>query len=421
MIIIHGLKRSAYLPRALGPSIERALRSHPVVVVIGGRQTGKTTLVRNLTGASDRSFETLDDLDALDLAQHRPDDLLARGARLTIDEVQRVPSLLLAVKRDVDRTRRVGRFLLTGSANLLLMRDVADSLSGRAIYLTLSPMTTGEKTGDGSVPLWSQLFAARSLAAVERIATELGRSIPQAWRREALRGGLPPAVRARTARDRTQWLDGYVQTYLERDLRDLAQVSSLPDFRRLMQLATHRIGNLVNQTDLGRDAGLAQATAHRYLNLLETSFQAFRLSSFAVNPSKRLVKAPKLYWRDVGMAAHLTGRRRTTDFEGAGAFLENLVLVGLLAWRETTHPRPEIYYWRTVSGAEVDFVIELGSRLLPVEVKASARVTSSDARHVETFLDDHTDRAPWGVLLYDGDVPQRLTRRVIALPVGPWI
>jgi uncharacterized protein len=421
MIIIHVVAQSPYLARALAPSIEQALRSHPVVVVIGGRQTGKTTLVRNLAGASGRTFETLDDLDALELAQHRPDDLLARGARLTIDEVQRVPSLLLAVKRDVDRTRRAGRFLLTGSANLLLMRDVADSLSGRAIYLTLSPMTNGEKAGDGAVPGWSRLLAARSLAAVERAAVGLGPSVPHAWRREALRGGLPPAVRARSARDRMQWLDGYVQTYLERDLRDLAQVSSLPDFRRLMQLAAHRIGGLVNQTDLGRDAGLAQATAHRYLNLLETSFQSFRLPSYATNPSKRLVKAPKLYWRDVGVVAYLTGRRRTTDLEGAGALLENLVLVGLLAWRETMHPRPEIYYWRTVGGAEVDFVVELGSRLLPVEVKASTRVTSADARHLESFLDDYGGRAPWGVLLYDGDAPRRLTRRIIALPIGPWI
>lgn len=421
MIIIHTVARSLYLPRALAPSVERALRSHPVVVVIGARQTGKTTLVRNLAGAGGRTFETLDDLDALELAQHSPDDLLARGDRLTIDEVQRVPSLLLAVKRDVDRTRRAGRFLLTGSANLLLMRDVADSLSGRAIYLTLSPMTTGEKAGDATVPAWSRLLAARSLAAAERFAMDLERSVPRAWHGEALRGGLPPAVHARTARDRTQWLDGYVQTYLERDLRDLSQVSSLPDFRRLMQLAAHRIGNLVNQTELGRDAGLAQATAHRYLNLLEMSFQAFRLPSYAANPSKRLVKAPKLYWRDVGMAAHLTGRRRSTDFDGAGALLENLVLVGMLAWRETTHPRAEVYYWRTVSGAEVDFVIAHNSRLLPVEVKSSARVTSADARHLETFLDDHAGSASWGLLLYDGDVPRRLTRRVMALPVGPWI
>jgi predicted AAA+ superfamily ATPase len=420
MDIIHVVGRFPYLPRALAPSLERALRSHPVVVVIGGRQTGKTTLVRNLAGANARTFETLDDLDALELAQHRPDDLLARGDLLTIDEVQRVPSLLLAVKRDVDRARRLGRFLLTGSANLLLMRDVADSLSGRAIYLTLSPMTAGEKTGDGAVPGWSRLLAARSLAAAERIGAELG-SAPSAWRREALRGGLPPAVRARSALDRTQWLDGYVQTYLERDLRDLAQVSSLADFRRLMQLAAHRIGGLLNQADLGRDAGLAQATAHRYLNLLETSFQVFRLPSYATNPTKRLVKTPKLYWRDVGVAAHLTGRRRTPDLERAGAFLENLVLVGMLAWRETTYPRPEIYHWRTVGGAEVDFVIELGSRLLPVEVKASGRVVSSDARHLESFLDDYGERAPWGVLLYDGDEPYRLTRRILALPVGPWI
>ena len=126
-------------------------------------------------------------------------------------------------------------------------------------------------------------------------------------------------------------------------------------------------------------------------------------------------------WRDVGVAAHLTGRRRVSDVEGAGALLENLVLVGLITWRETVYPRPEITYWRTVSGAEIDFVVEQGARLLPVEVKASAKVTTTDARHVERFLDDYGARAPWGLLLYDGAVPRRLTRRVVALPAGPWI
>lgn len=422
MIIIHGVARSQYLPRALAPQVADALRSHPVVVLIGGRQTGKTTLVRHIAGAERRTYQTLDDLDAIELARDRPDDLLARGERLTIDEVQRLPELLLAIKRAVDTSRRAGSFLLTGSANLLLMSGVADSLAGRAIYLTLSPMTTTEKDGQGTVPAWSQIVRARSIAAIERVAEALPRATRGAWRKEALRGGLPPAVTTRTARDRNRWFDGFVQTYLERDLRDIAQVSSLPDFRRLMRLAAHRLGGVLNQTDLGRDAGLPQATAHRYLNLLETSFQLVRLPAFATNPSKRMIKSPRIYWRDVGLASHLIGLSSVAQVQAsiAGPLLENLVLVGLLAWRETVHPRPEIHYWRTVSGAEIDFVIELESRLLPVEVKTAASVTSHDARHLEQFLDDHPQHATCGLLLYDGEAPQRVTRRVIALPVGPW-
>jgi predicted AAA+ superfamily ATPase len=423
MIIIHAVVRSRYLPRALGPPVEAALRSHPVVVIVGGRQTGKTTLVQHIAGAERRTYQTLDDLDALELARQRPEDLLARGERLTIDEVQRVPELLLSIKRVVDAGRRPGHFLLTGSANLLLMRSVADSLSGRAIYLTLSAMTTTEKEGKGVVPAWSQLARARSVAAAERFAATLHSTRRGAWRNEALRGGLPPAAAARSARDRSLWFDGFVQTYLERDLRDLSQVSSLPDFRRLMRLAAHRLGGLLNQTDLARDAALPQPTAHRYLNLMETSFQLVRLAAWATNPTKRMVKSPRIYWRDVGVASHLIGLGRTSQIDAgvAGGLLENLVLVGLLAWRETVHPRPEIHYWRTVSGAEVDFVIELGSRLLPVEVKTATTVNAHDARHLERFIDDHPQRASWGVVLHDGDTPSRLTRRVLALPIGPWI
>ncbi len=410
-----------YYPRALGAAVERALRSHPVVVVSGARQTGKTTLVQNLPSAGGRSFQTLDDLDALELARKRPEDLLARGRRLTLDEVQRAPELLLAIKRDVDQRRRAGRFLLTGSANLLRMRQVADSLAGRAVYLWLAPLTSGEKRGDGQVPPWSRVLRCRTAAAVAERVSELSTVRTESLGRELLFGGMPRAVLARTATERSLWFDGYLQTYLERDLRDLSQIASLPDFKRLMGLAAARIGQLLNQTDLARDAGLSQATAHRYLNLLEVTFQSSRLSPYSVNPSKRLIKAPKLYWLDSGLAAHLGGigdARGLRSSRLAGSLLENRALVALRAWRETVHPKPEIHYWRTAGGAEVDFVIEHRSRLVPVEVKMRERVRSSDLRHMEIFLADYGKRAPWGIVLHATDRPHVIARRLVGLPVA---
>lgn len=419
MIIIHDVARSNYLPRALAGVVEAALRGHPVVVVSGGRQTGKTTLVQHIARAERRTFRSLDDLDVLELARKRPEDLLVQGRQLTIDEVQRAPDLLLAIKRDVDRNRQRARFLLTGSANLLLMREVADSLAGRAVHLDLGPMTSGEKHGTGEVPAWSRFVAARSAEQAEKLAAQHAQA-GSPWHKEALKGGLPPAALAGTQKQRTQWFDGFVGTYLERDLRDLSQVSSLPDFRRLMRLAAQRIGNLLNQTHLGRDAGLAQATAHRYLNLMETTFQIVRLAPYAVNPSKRLIRSPKLYFSDVGLAAHLAGISSTQQLSASGlrgALLENLVLTGLLAWRQTVHPRPEVLYFRTAGGAEVDFVIETRSRLLPIEVKAARNLQLRDLRHLELFLDDYRAKAPWGLVLYGGDQPRRLTRRIVAVPV----
>lgn len=403
--------------------VEAALKTHPVVVVTGGRQTGKTTLVRDLIASGPREFVTLDDLDALELAQRRPHDLLARSPRLTLDEVQRVPELLLSIKKDVDRRRIVGRFLLTGSANLHLMRGVADSLSGRAVYLVLSPFTVGEKRGEGTVPSWTELFRLRRADEVVEWASE--DSHPKVdWPLEVLRGGMPRAVLARTARERYAWFDGFVQTYLERDLRDVSQVASLPDFKRLMELAAHRVGQLINQTDLGRDAGLSQATAHRYLNLLETTYQTRRLRAYSVNPSKRLIKAPKLYWRDAGLCAHLGGLADKREARGSSLMsplLENLVLSGLDAWAEASRSRPGVFYWRTAGGAEVDFVVEQSRRLLPIEVKSSKRVSLAELKHLELFLSDYSTRTSFAIVLHDTTEPRKLTQQVVALPVTKFL
>ncbi len=423
MNIIHIMNSSAYRPRALSRVVEQALRTHPVVVVSGGRQTGKTTLVRNLPSAGQRRFETLDDLETLELARRRPEDLLARGSRLTIDEVQRAPEFLLAVKRDVDGRRRPGRFLLTGSANLLLMKRVADSLAGRAVYLLLSPFTGGEKRGEGTTPNWTDVLRCSTVRDAMRRLAEL-RPPATDWRSEVLRGGMPRAVLARSRRERQAWFDGFVATYLERDLRDVSQVASLVDFRRLMGLACQRVGQVLNQTELARDAGLAQATAHRYLNLLETTFQISRVTAYSVSRTKRLVKSPKLYWRDAGLAAHMAGIGQGKDLSSsalAGALLENLVLCGLLGWRETSPAGPQIHYWRTTGGAEIDFVIELGRRLLPIEVKASAQIRVDNLRHLEAFQREHAERAPLAVVLHDTPVPHVLARGIVGLPISAYL
>lgn len=419
MIIIHTVNDRHYRKRALQGVVDEALETHPVVVVTGGRQTGKTTLVRNLASANRRSFMTLDDLDVLELARKRPADLLGRASRLTLDEIQRVPELLLAIKQDVDRRRRRGRFLLTGSANLHLMRGVADSLAGRAVYLLLAPFTEGEKERDGTVPPWSELVKLDNADEVVEWA-RAHTSPTRDWRREILRGGMPRAVLARTTRERAAWFDGFIRTYLERDLRELSQVASLPDFRRLMELAVHRVGQLVNQTELGRDAGLPQATAHRYLNLLDTTYQTHRLPAYSVNPSKRLIKSPKIYWRDTGLAAYLAGLKSKSDLGASpllGSLLENTVLSAMSAWSETTRVRPNLFYWRTTGGAEVDFVIEQSRRLLPIEVKSSKRIRLADLRHIEIFLFDYSKPAPFAVVLHDTNEPYKLTRRIVGLPV----
>jgi len=406
MIIIHGVTT---LPRLVGTALAERLRVMPAVVVTGARQTGKSTLVERLVPGK-RHYASLDELDVLDSAQRDPEALVGGTGPVTLDEVQREPGLLRAVKRAIDRDRKPGRFLLTGSANLLLMRQISESLAGRASYLTLWPMTRGEQRGLGRCGLWDELLAAPDAQWRDLLAAEP--DAPEDWRMLARRGGFPtPALALTTPKERTIWFDGYVRTYLERDLQDLAAISALPDFRRLMRAACLRLGQLVNQTELGRDVALPQPTVHRWLNLLETSYLLVRLPAYAVNRTKRLIKAPKIYWGDTGVALHLA----EVD-EPGGAHLENLVLHDLLAWRDARLEHTQIGYWRTAVGEEVDLVIETGGRLLPIEIKAGARPRLADAAHLRTFRAEYGKKARAGLLLHAGSAVEWIAPDVLAAP-----
>ncbi|MDP2956105.1 MAG: ATP-binding protein [Longimicrobiales bacterium] len=306
---------------------------------------------------------------------------MERPGPLVLDEVQRVPDLLFAVKRAVDRERRPGRYVLTASANLLLMRSVSESLAGRAAYLALWPMTRRERLGQGGAGLWSDLLDHPCKDWPEILAGP--EPAPADWRAVASEGGYPvPAVEYSDPADRAIWFDGYIRTYLERDLQDLSSIDNLVDFRRLMGAACLRLGQLVNQTELGRDVQLPQPTVRHWLKLLEASYQLVPLPAYAVNRTKRLIKTPKAYWSDTGLALRLAGLSTPS-----GAHLENLVLSDLLAWRDgSVLDRPGLFHWRTATGEEVDFVVERGFRLVGIEVKATARPRASDAKHLRTFL-----------------------------------
>jgi predicted AAA+ superfamily ATPase len=291
-----------------------------------------------------------------------------------------------------------------------MLRNVADSLSGRAAYVTLWPLTRREQLGFGTAGLWSNLIDAGD---DEWGAVVDGSEAPPAdWREVARRGGFPtPAIELDHHDERALWFAGYLQTYLERDLRDLAAVSSLPDFRRLMRATALRVGQLVNQTELGRDVALPQPTVHRWLNLLEASYQLIKVPAYSVNRTKRLIKTPKAYWADTGLGLHLSGHAQPE-----GAHLENIVLCDLLSWRESQISKPDIFYWRTTVGDEVDFVIDTGRTLVPIEVKATRRPTMADAKGLQTFRAEYGTRSRAGVLLHDGDVTEWLAPGILSTP-----
>jgi uncharacterized protein len=401
------------LPRLAARHLAAAAGVLPVVVVMGARQTGKSTLVRHDPVVGRYPYLTLDRSDIREQAREAPEELLTRAPRLVLDEVQRDPSLILALKELIDRQprRTPGQFVLTGSANLLAMDRVRESLAGRAAYTTLWPMTRRERLGYGTAGLWDDFLAA-PVAGWYDVALASPNPADD-WRTLVFLSGYPtPALDCPTADARAIWYQGYIDTYLDRDLQDLAAIANRIDFRRLMRVACLRVGALVNKSEWARDAGLPPTTADRYLDLLETSYQLVRVEAYAVNRTKRLIKSPKAYWSDVGLALYLAGER-----EARGAHLENLVLGDLLAWRDAQTQRPSVLHWRTAKGDEVDFVVELPDQtLLAIEVKGGTRPGHGDAAGLRLFLAEYGDAVRGALLLHGGTETFRLGERILAMP-----
>ncbi|NNM85685.1 MAG: ATP-binding protein [Phycisphaerales bacterium] len=399
------------ITRWLTAQLQAVLKVLPVAVITGARQTGKTTLVRNIR--ADRPYFTLDEISLLDQAEWDPDSLCTHPP-VTLDEVQRVPKLLLAVKRQVDRKRNAGDFMLTGSANLSLLGLVSESLAGRAAYLDLPPFCPREwlRNPQKLTPLDS-LF--ENNFDYRRWPTENGD-----WLAWLLRGGYAPVLQLDSDQARDIWFSGYSQSYLERDLRQLSDVASLPDFRRLMALAAQRSARLLNQSELARDAALSQPTCHRYLNLLETGYLITRLSTYATNPATSLIKAKKLFWNDCGLGAWLAGIRSTEALESRmdqGYWLEQTIFQSLQTWRTLDQANRRLYYWRDRSGKEVDFILEQQGKLVALEIKTSRQATLEDARGILAFRSGVGRSARFcnGVVLHAGE-GRPLGENLYALP-----
>jgi predicted AAA+ superfamily ATPase len=399
-----------YRPREITRRLQRALRQLPVVVLSGLRQTGKSTVLQHEPAlAEGRTYRTLDDFATLAAAQANPEALLEDDA--IIDEVQRCPDLLVALKRQVDSHRRSGQFILSGSANLALLSRVSETLAGRAIYLALHPMTRREiHRNIEKLPFVAEFIGSPRLP---RVAAE------PVSDREVLTGGLPPVCLG-TANMATEWFRGYTQTYVERDVRQLSQITDLVAFRTLTQLAALRTGQVLMISSLARDAKLNAATAGRYLDLLEASFLIRRLPPFLKNRSSRLVKSPKLLVVDSGLAAHLAG---VTALEPGGddllrgALFETYVAQNIAALLEAHLPDAQLSYWHEQGRHEVDLVIEHERKVFAIEVKAATRWSDGDLAGLRAFL-DRTPQCAAAVLAYNGREAVKLGGKFWAVPFG---
>ena len=401
-----------YYERWITPRLQQAVKDFPIVVLTGARQVGKSTLLRNAKPFRSWRFRTMDDFDALRQANEDPEALWAGSDRIVLDEVQKAPNLLSAVKLAVDSNPGSLRFVLSGSANLLLMKQVSESLAGRAVYFVLDPMSLGEARISSEPELFNRLLQGE-FPAEGKVADELPDLAPL-----LMRGLMPPLLKLETQQAWVRWWDGYITTYLERDLRQVSQIDALMDFRRVMELAALRSGQLLNQAEVARDAKMSQPTVHRYLNLLETTHLFERLPAYTSNRTSRLVKSPKSFWNDTGLAVHLSGYYDADELRNArelGAFFETLIYHHLRVLSRLMTPAGRLYFWRTQRGAEVDFVLEHGRRLVAIEVKRSEKLRYADADGLRAFLDEYPE-AGAGIILYSGGEILRMGPKIIAVP-----
>lgn len=403
----------ALYPRRIQPRVEEAMADTPVVLLAGPRQAGKTTLVRQMAESGMR-YLTLDDELTLLSAREDPVGLIRSLDRAVIDEIQRAPQLLLAIKKSVDEDRRPGRFLLTGSANLMALPSVADSLAGRMETLSLLPLSQSEIEGQstnwidsvfgGRIP--KPGTPAQGVDLVERV----------------LRGGYPEAIARSTSRRRMTWARQYLDAIIQRDVRDVAGIEKLDQLPRFLRALAQTAGQLSNYTQLGGQVGLDGKTASRYIGVFEQMYLLKRVEVWARNRLNRVVKTPKLQFIDPGLLAtqlDLTAEAVQQDRTRFGNVLESFVFGELLKHTSTAEADYRLMYYRDADKFEVDVVIENGAgQLVGVEVKAAATVKEGDLRGLRKLASLAGDQFKMGVLLYDGDETMPLGKDIWAAPLS---
>ena len=361
--------------RDITTELVEAASEYPVVTIFGPRQSGKTTLVRMTF--PDRTYYSLEDPDIRFAAETDPRGFLNRLPEGGIlDEIQRVPQLLAYIQGIVDKEERPGHFILTGSHQPSLQEELNQSLAGRTAVLTLLPFSLNELRN-----------YQRKYRPFELI----------------IKGFFPRLHEKKLKPDR--FFNGYIQTYVERDVRALINLKDLRRFQQFMVLLAGRVGQVVNYTSLSNDLGVSSTTIKNWISILKASYIIFELPPYFENIRKRVVKSPKIYFTDTGLNTHLLGI--TTDPQAErdrlrGGFYENLLILDILKTRLNKGKRPEIYFYRDTHGNEVDLIIREGRQVTPIEIKSAATFTGSFLKGLDNFKKTVGERSTDGMVLYNG-------------------
>lgn len=416
-----------HIKRSIIDTITTRLNSEQVVALTGARQTGKTTLCEmHLPELLNLPFTyiSFDDPDERLRFQRAPVQILENLTTplVVLDEVQKMPQLFDPLKLVVDREQKKPgddrkRFVLTGSSQLLMMKSIRETMAGRVALCHMYPFSLFELTGAGALPLLSRIWHDQTMGRhdVEQLALispQRLRTIRNIRDEHQLWGGYPPVWQRSGESGRLNWLKDYRKTYLERDIADVGQVANIDTFALAQKLLCSRTANLFSISEISRDLGVAVNTIKRYLELLTMSFQCYLLPPWHENAGKRLVKSPKLYFPDAGLNRAIAGEISITR----GAAYESWLCAELLKWKQLQPVEPELYFYRTAAGLEVDFLLAGEQGILPIEAKSSERVTSADGRSVEAFLTEHPKATTIGLVVYPGNEVIELRPKVWGVP-----
>jgi len=409
------MQKTHFLQRNISEKLEKTLKRSPVVLLTGARQTGKTTLVKQLCQHKGYSYITFDDLRYLSAAQNDPISFISNlELPVILDEIQRVPELFLSIKKVVDENRKPGMFALTGSANPLLIPNLSDSLAGRMEILELFPFSQGEIVGKKETfieDLFSKNFSKLKSDTNTR----------KTLCKRLITGGYPPVIN-RDIEGMIAWFNSYLTTILQRDVQDLAKIEGLSQLPNLLRLIATRAGGLLNVSELSRSSGIPSSTLHRYLTLLQTLFMISFLQPWSINLGKRLVKSPKVYLIDSGILLHLLKTDEEKLFSDTHAFgkaIENFVVTELLKHASWSKIEVSVFCYRTQTGIEVDIVLEDNSgNVVGIEIKGSETVIYNDFKNLQQFQSIVGKSFIGGIVLYAGQEVIPFGNNLWAVPIS---
>lgn len=398
-----------YLQRTIEPVLQKAVKQFPAVVLTGPRQAGKTTLLKHLFSKTHR-YISLEPPDVRAAALSDPRGFInLYSSPVIFDEIQYAPELFFYIKEKIDEERSAyGRYVLTGSQNILLLQQVTETLAGRAAILRLLPLSYPEITGRPFRPFfWEK----------QEDSTEKHLSLRDYWKL-ALRGSYPELTE-HPEKEATLWQSSYIQTYLERDIRTLRQIGDLTQFQLFLKSIAARSAQLFQLSDVAKDIGISVNTAKAWLNILEATYQVIILRPYFANINKRLVKTPKVYFTDVGTLCYLCGYRDVEHLLSgpmAGAVTETFVFSEIFKRISHQGLEPQMYFWRTSTGTEVDLLVEIQGKLIPIEIKTTSTPKPSMADPMLSLYKDLGTKVLDGYLIHLGDITFPIAEQITALP-----